>query len=58
MKKNKFIWFIILGAILIGALWVGSWFLIDLNIENPTNRGELGLIVTLLFQKEELGLQT
>jgi hypothetical protein len=74
MKKNKFIWFIILGVILIGALWVGSWFLIDLNIENPTNRGTfgdkfgainslfsglafLGLIVTLLFQKEELELQ-
>lgn len=74
MKKNKFIWFIILGVIFIGALWVGSWFLIDLNIENPTNRGTfgdkfgainslfsglafLGLIITLLFQKEELELQ-
>lgn len=74
MKKNKFIWFIILGAILIGALWVGSWLLIDYNIENSTNRGEfgdkfgainslfsglafLGLIITLLFQKEELELQ-
>lgn len=74
MKKNKFIWFIILGVIVIGALWVGSWFLIDLNIENPTNRGTfgdkfgainslfsglafLGLIITLLFQKEELELQ-
>lgn len=74
MNKNKFIWFIILGTILIGALWVGSWFLIDLNIENSTNRGEfgdkfgainslfsgmafLGLIITLLFQKEELELQ-
>ena len=74
MKKNKFIWFIILGVIVIGALWVGSWFLIDLNIENPTNRGTfgdkfgainslfsglafIGLIVTLIYQKEELELQ-
>lgn len=58
MKKNKFICFIILGVIVIGTLWCGSWLLIDYNIENSTNRGELGLIVTLLFQKEELGLQT
>lgn len=74
MKKNKFIWFIILGVIVIGTLWCGSWLLIDYNIENSTNRGEfgdkfgainslfsglafLGLIVTLLFQKEELELQ-
>lgn len=74
MKKNKFIWFIILGTILIGILWVGSWFLIDLNIKEPTDRGTfgdkfgainslfsglafLGLIITLLFQKEELELQ-
>lgn len=74
MKKNKFIWFIILGVFVIGTLWCGSWLLIDYNIENSTNRGEfgdkfgainslfsglafLGLIVTLLFQKEELELQ-
>ena len=74
MKKNKFVWSIIIGIILIGLLWGGSWLLIDFNIENSTNRGEfgdkfgainslfsglafLGLIVTLLFQKEELELQ-
>lgn len=74
MKKNKFVWSIIIGAILIGLLWGGSWFLIDRYIEESTNRGEfgdkfgainslfsglafLGLIVTLLFQKEELELQ-
>lgn len=74
MKKNKFVWSLIIGTILIGLLWGGSWLLIDFNIENSTNRGEfgdkfgainslfsglafLGLIVTLLFQKEELELQ-
>lgn len=71
MKKNKLIWFIVFGAILIVALWVCSWILIDCNIDSSTNRGEfgdkfgainslfsglafLGLIITLLFQKEEL----
>lgn len=74
MKKNKLIWFIVFGAILIVALWVCSWILIDCNIDSSTNRGEfgdkfgainslfsgfafLGLIITLLFQKEELELQ-
>lgn len=74
MKKNKLIWFVVLGAILIVGLWLVSWILIDCNIENSTNRGEfgdkfgainslfsglafLGLIITLLFQKEELELQ-
>ena len=60
MKKNKFIWFIILGAIVIGALWVGSWFLIDLNIENSTNTSENYLETVLwgLKRKNECSRMT
>ena len=72
-KSRLWIW-IILAIIGVIAAWAISWWLINRNIDCPTERGTFGdmfgavnalfsglafagLIVTLLYQKEELKLQ-
>lgn len=72
-KSRLWVW-IILAIIGVIAAWAISWWLINSNINCPTERGTFGdmfgavnalfsglafagLIVTLLYQKEELKLQ-